>query len=568
MNKISLSAFYEQLRRVLKPESSFYLSSIAFGIGVSVLSLAIPISVQSLVNTVAFGVLNQPLIILTIVLLSFLFFSGVLKGFQVFVIELFQRRFYARMSSEIAVRILNSRKLELENTYGVNLVHRYFDVMTIQKKMTTVLIDGIAVVLQTIVGLLLLAFYHPYFLAFDLILIGSVYFVLAFFLKDALYTSIQESKSKYKVANWLSEIARTGITLRTTNRKKIVLDETDALIDEHIEKRKKHFNLVFIQTISFLTIYAFMSALVLGLGGMLVMEGQLTLGQLVAAELIVTVILANLSKFNKYLEAFYDLSAAVDKLDVFFQLKSEKIIEMEDSENILQFIDSSRGIEFKEASVISDIHEYKFDYHFQPGKSYLIYSSFNSCKATFINILKRITDLDKGSTYLNGILTNEISSQSYRDRVYVVERPNAIEGSAFLNFKLYNDQITASQIDEVLSVVELEHLKEYFNEENDKILMSSGYPLWPGQLIRFEIAKAIVSNCDFIVFGELFDQIEKERRARILNYLKNKKKTVILLSHRNDHLFDFDETLEMSRDGINKIKNGNSKNNTEKKGKS
>jgi ABC-type bacteriocin/lantibiotic exporter with double-glycine peptidase domain len=91
--RISQSSVLAKIKLILNPEYPFYISSIIYGIGVSVLTLAIPISVQSLVNTVAFGVLTQPLVVLSIVLLLLLLFSGVLNALQVYVIELFQRRF-------------------------------------------------------------------------------------------------------------------------------------------------------------------------------------------------------------------------------------------------------------------------------------------------------------------------------------------------------------------------------------------------------------------------------------------------------------------------------------------
>jgi putative ABC transport system ATP-binding protein len=313
--------FWPKIKLILNPEYPFYISSIIYGIGVSVLTLAIPISVQSLVNTVAFGVLTQPLVVLSIVLLLLLLFSGVLNALQVYVIELFQRRFFARTTLEVTQKLLKSSHEFVYQQNAVEFTNRFFDVMTVQKSFTTLITGGVAVILQTLVGLILLAFYHPYFLVFDILLIISLYYIWALFWRDALGTAVVESKAKYKVASWLEEVARENLFFKSNSRMEYALKVSDKNVIHYLDSRSKHFKTVFYQTILLLGTYALMSSLILGLGGYLVIEGQLTLGQLVAAELVVTVILASFSKAGKFLESFYDLFAAIDKLSQFYDLK-------------------------------------------------------------------------------------------------------------------------------------------------------------------------------------------------------------------------------------------------------
>lgn len=191
----------EKIIHVLKPGKEFYIVSTIYGIGVSILSLIIPISVQTLVNTVTFSALTQPLVVVSLLILSVLVFSGILRAIQIYTIEMLQRYFYKTTSLDMSEKILGSDLKKFGKTNATSLVDRYFDIMTIQKTLTTLLTDGVSLILKTIVGLLLLAFYHPYFIAFDIILIVFIIIVWRLFGARAMYSSVEESKAKYKVAS-------------------------------------------------------------------------------------------------------------------------------------------------------------------------------------------------------------------------------------------------------------------------------------------------------------------------------------------------------------------------------
>jgi ABC-type bacteriocin/lantibiotic exporter with double-glycine peptidase domain len=511
---------------------------------VSVLSLAIPISVQSLVNTVTFGVLTQPLFVLSLVLLGLLLISGTLKALRVYVLELFQRQFYARTTSDIALRILNSDHLSLKKENGEELTNRYFDVMTVQKKATVLLTDGLAFVLQTVVGLVLLGFYHPYFLAFDLILIGLIYFVIVFFGKDAIDTAIYESKAKYEVADWLHEMARVDLYFKSKKRKEWAIRFSDKLINKYLNKRSRHFRELFTQTVILLIIYALMSALTLGLGGYLVIDGQLTLGQLVAAELVVTVILTSFAKMGKYLESFYDLCAAIEKISKFYE------IPLEENELPEQVSDLKGELHFKSLKYENNGRSYSFDYKFEEGKVYYLSTILNSSKVVCMDLVAAIIKPMKGDLLLGGVTYDEINPLEIRDQIYILSKPNLYRASLDSNIHSTNCSMKNSQVDEALEVVGLSDLHEIFEDGLDHIILSSGYPLWSSQMLRLEVSKALLSDAKIIVFTEIFDTIEKKIRERIIKHAKSLGKTVLVFSNKSTYDYKFDTYLSLEKDGF------------------
>jgi ABC-type bacteriocin/lantibiotic exporter with double-glycine peptidase domain len=311
------------LRELMRLERQDLWAVLAFSVGAGLMALATPVAVQSLVNTIAFGMLLQPLVVLVLVLLGCLALNNVLIGFQIYVVEMMQRRIFVRLLGDIAGRL---RKVSLEALDGGNtpeLVNRFFDVMTVQKSGANLLLDGLAYGLQTLIGMLLLAFYHPILLAFDLLLIGAVLFILFILGKRGVLTAIQESKAKYAVAAWLEDLARNTTLTKWAGGQDFVADVTDRHARHYLDACDRHFTIVMRQQIGILVLHTLANTSLLGLGGWMVIERQLTLGQLIAAELIVSAMLAGLSRLGKSLTSYYELMAGMDKLGHLLDLPVE-----------------------------------------------------------------------------------------------------------------------------------------------------------------------------------------------------------------------------------------------------
>lgn len=533
-----------KLKLILLPEKNFYIISIIYGIGVSLLSLAAPISVQSLVNNVSFTVLTQPLVVLSIVLLSLLIFSGVLNALRTYIIELFQQHFYARTASEIVVKFINSKFKQLEMINGVELINRYFDIMTVQKCVATLFTEGIALILQTIVGTVLLAFYHPYFLAFDIILIGLIWLVWVLFRKTALESAVKESKAKYATASWFKELARENLFFKSKIRKAAAINTSDDLIRNYLQYRKIHFSQLFYQILLLLSIYAFMSAIALGLGGYLVMIGELTLGQLVAAELIVTAILGNFAKSGKSLESFYDLYAAVDKISEIYGLPSEENCTKDN------YVFKHYDLIFEAAQLNLNNKVFFYDFTFEHGKKYLLRSKFNSTKLVFLDLIRNLITVKKGQIKIGNLALEEISPLDLRDLIHVVETPAFFEGTIMENLTFGDPNITRGQVIQALEAVGMDSITDVFESGLQTKILPSGYPLWPSQHFCLEIARAILMKPKVLVLTQLFDQVDDRIRDKILKYLFDTDITLLLFSHKQNKELPFNQYILFNPDKV------------------
>jgi len=299
--------FLTFVKRIIRPEKRFYQAVIIYGAAISLLSLAVPLSVQTLINSVANTALPQAVVSVVIMLFVLLFFYSTLNALQLYAMELFERRFFTRVTAELVHAQLQSNAEDNETPFN-----RFFEVVHVQKSIPTLMIGGFSLFLQTIVGLVVVSFYHPFLLVFTVALVLMCVVAWLIWHKSALQGALGVSVAKYAMADWLEHIEHAPF-----DADKFVYEaaKCELLNQQYVAARRRFFHCSFSQNILFLGIYVIASVSLLGLGGMLVIQGQLSLGQLVAAELIFSAILAGVAKFGYYLTIYYELCAASLKLD-------------------------------------------------------------------------------------------------------------------------------------------------------------------------------------------------------------------------------------------------------------
>ena len=275
-----------------------------YGIAIGLFSLAVPVTVQALVNSVAFTGLRQPLLVLTILLAMALGVWATLRALQLRVVEMLKRRLFVRIASEIAQRLPHVQHGAFETRNGPELLNRFFDIFTAQKAFANLLTQGLDAALVAGVGLVVLAFYHPILLAFDVVLIATSVLVFWVLGHGGVKSGIAESKAKYAVAGWLEEMARHPVLFKLEASRNFAAARTSELALTYLQQRDRHFGVVFRQFVGALSTQVLASVALLALGGMLVMERQLTIGQLVAAELIVTAVVASIISLGNKVETF------------------------------------------------------------------------------------------------------------------------------------------------------------------------------------------------------------------------------------------------------------------------
>ena len=391
---------YERLIGLLCPEKSDLWTVLVFSIMVGILALASPIAVEALVNTVAFGRYLQPVIVLSFILLTFLGFAAAIRGLNTLIVEVIQRRLFVRVVEDLAYRLPRVQQHVWDKQFGPELVNRFFDVVTVQKAVAKLVLDGIAVLLQTMIGMAVLAFYHPYLLGFDVVLLALIGFVLFALGRGAVRTAIKESKTKYAVAAWLEELVRHPTAFKLHGGTQFALDRADKLAVDYLEARRQHFRIVLRQVLFALGLQAVAATVLLGLGGLLVIQGELTLGQLVAAELIVTMIVGSFAKLGQQMEGFYDLLASVDKLGQLFDLPVERHDKLF---HLRETAAASLSLHRVQASVGTRKLFGELSYTVAPGTTLAVMGASGTGKSILLDLISGMRQPSSGHLELDGI---------------------------------------------------------------------------------------------------------------------------------------------------------------------
>lgn len=503
------------LRRLvafLKPESRDIRTVFVFSIFVGILSLTTPLAVEALVNTIAFGRYLQPLVVLSFIVFVFLAFRAGLGVMMTIVVEVIQRRLFVRVVDDLALRLTRVPVAKLKKQHGPELVNRFFDIVNIQKITSKLLLESLMLILQTVIGLTVLAFYHPFLLGYDIGLITIMIIVLFVMGRGAVKTAVEESALKYETAAWLQEIVRHPTTFKFNGGLGFAINRADELAGRYIQSRREHFRILVRQVTFSMLMQAVAATVLLGLGGYLVIEGQMTLGQLVAAELIVTVILGSFAKIGKDLESFYDLLASVDKLGKLLDLPAEAADKLR-----LAPHDGPTGIKLVELK--NSQGPKKLNVDIVPGTTAALIGRSGSGKTKIIETIAGLHSPVDGYALVNDFRVDLIGAESLQSRIGFINDIEIFEGSVDENLRLGRREIDSGSMNEVIEKMGMHKTISNLEDGMKTGLSVSGFPLSTGQAIRLVLARALIARPGALLIDGLLDRLSDEDLQDVLTRL-------------------------------------------------
>ncbi|MEM7666250.1 MAG: ABC transporter transmembrane domain-containing protein [Pseudomonadota bacterium] len=535
--KISLPVFFRRFFEILKPERNFYWLTLVYGVGVSLFSLATPISVQFLINTVANTALTAPLVVLSITLFGLLILFGLLNALRIHLMELFARRFYARMVAEISLISVYAQDPFFGDAKKSALFNRYFDVINVQIALPILFIGGFSVVLQVAVGFVLVSLYHPLFLVFTLVMSALIWVVWLAWGARAIRTGIDLSHAKHGTAAWLETIGGSNGFFKSQRRIDYALNRTDEYTHNYINERKRHFKEHFAQTLAFLLMYAGASAVLLGLGGYLVIQGQLTLGQLVAAELVLSIAFFGVAQLGTYLTYFYDLCAAIEELTMFYD------VEQEDPTGDDPVTGDDHTLAFKAVRGTARYEEAEFNFEIPSGSIVMASASHHGVQRLFTNLIKMHELPKSGIATLGGLDFQDIEAYNLRNNIHVMERATFVGMTIREYLSLSCPNTAPKRMVGALETVGLTDTISTFEKGLDTPVASTGWPFSTVELQQLKLANALLEQPRILVLSRLFDLLDEEHLAAAINELREQAySTVVYFSNRRIDL-GFDSFL-------------------------
>lgn len=492
---------------LIRAERGDLAVAVVYSVAIGLLSLALPVAVQALVNTVAFGSVLQPVVILSLLVAAALLAAAVLHTLRTVVLETMQRRIFVRQASDVLDNLLRFRVGALEGQHAPEMVNRFLDVATVQKSAPVLVIDGLTVLMQTAVGVCLLAAYHPYLLVFDVVLVAAMLVVIYPFGRGAVTSSIEESKAKYAVLAWLEEVARHSVAMRSAAGRQLAMSRADELTRDYLRRRSRHFRVLLRQVAGSQLLQAAALSSLLGIGAYLVIRGELTLGQLIAAELVVSLAVGSFAKLGKSLETFYDLEAALDKLGHL----TEMPVEREDGGAAGASGPAAvrmSGVKFGYDATAPLLNGIELDA--APGAKIAIHGRGAAGKSTLLDLLFGLRDPDGGRMELDGVDYRHVALEDLRNRAMLVRGTEIFPGTIEENIAM-GRSATAEEVREALQKAGVLAAVNALPGGLSTRLNAAGRPLSPSQVQRLTFARAILHRPGLLLIDEALDTIDDLR---------------------------------------------------------
>ncbi len=517
----SLREVFDQLGTFLKQEHAIFWGLLTYAMVVGLFSLIVPITVQELVNTFAFSV--SPIMVITLVgiMAGILLFVGIFRVLQFYATDILERRVFVRITLGLA-RILPKFK---KGSFQVDAISRFFETILLQRALSNLVVDLINVLVGGLIGMTLLALYHPYFVIFDAVLVGSAV-LIALLGKGGLRTTLQMSEAKYAVFHWIQEVAENLLHFKSTNCSDLIINNADNLAITYVKARESRFGVLVRQYISSIVLQVFLHTGLLGTAGWLLSQGELTLGQLVAAEVIVASLLLNLESVVKRSYIVFYFFTALTELDHLFSLPQDATHQGSD----LSLPPSSReGLHLKCSSLFlpnagpSGLQEVQIEA--MPGEHWGVVCSTESVRYHVSLALAGLELPLSGTVRYNGVDLRSLPMEEIaKQRGLVFGRDLTLfDGSVADNITMKREGIGSEDLLWALDVAQLDKEFEEWPQGLETQVTEWGKDLTPSQRLRILIARAIISRPALLILDGALHEIPEDIRQAIFHRLASKE---------------------------------------------
>lgn len=506
---------------ILKPEAGFFYLAIAYGLMIGLLTLAVPFAVQTLINTVVYTASVSAVLVISTILFCTLLLYGLFSALRTRVMEYYERRIYSRLTADLVLKTIQAPHQFFEGRKNSTITHRFFEVMTFQKNMPSLMVDGFALLLQMLVGITLVSFYHPFLFVFNVVIIIAMYFIWRMLSTPAKNTAIDLSDSKYATAKWLSEISSAHVFFKSSRHLDHAAEKTEAIISRYVNCHAGHFTFTFSQTVLFLIVYALASSALLGLGGVLVVQEQLSVGQLVAAELIMSAVFLGISRFSVYLNLYYELYGAAEKLNAALNIPQEDV-QSSDNETFTR-----NDLHFRQTVLVQQNESVKIDMALRENGKYYVVTGQAWQQRKLMTVLKRYETPESGWVELGGLALTDYQTSELRQAIAIVDRSLIIECSILEYLRMDAPDASEKAIREIFRELQLEPTLARLEDGLQTSLSQLGHPLQPMEFLLLKLAAALLSKPGVIVLNQHFDAIPEAYRYKILKYLDTQPVTVM-----------------------------------------
>ncbi|MGA0987417.1 MAG: peptidase domain-containing ABC transporter [Flavobacteriaceae bacterium] len=553
--KIDTKAVWDRFFGLIKLEKRDVYQVFYYALFAGVVSLSLPLGIQAIINLIQGAQISNSWVILVALVTLGVMFTGALQIMQLRIIETLQQRIFTRSSFELSYRFPKIRMSQLRNYYPPELANRFFDTLTLQKGLSKILIDVPTALIQIIFALVLLSFYHPFFIFFGLSLMVLMYFVFRYTVKKGVETSLVESKHKYRVAHWIQEVARSIVSFKLSGNTQLALNKNDALVCDYLKAREDHFKVIKFQYIKMIAFKVTVTAGLLVIGGALVLNQQMNIGQFVAAEIVILLVITSVEKLIVSLETLYDMLTAIEKLGqvVDFKLESQEGKTPEFSTPFrLELDDVWYSVEGREEPVLSNI-----SFCVEPKEVVLLRGVSGSGKSSLMRVLAGVNTPTSGSVFIDNTNLKAIQLNHFRTHLGLsLSDEVPFEGTLRENLTFGNTDVDEQYLEELLSVIGLKEFVRSLPFGLDTLISPEGRHISYTVTKKIILIRALLKQPKMLLLEDPLDQFRPEETSKIIDYLCDKKHnwSIVVISNNSYWNTKCTKSLELNEGQITNLK--------------
>jgi ABC-type bacteriocin/lantibiotic exporter with double-glycine peptidase domain len=415
--------------------------------------------------------------------------------------------------------------------------------MALQKGISKLLLEFPTATIQIFFGLILLSFYHPFFIAFSFLVMALVIAMLYYTGARGLRTSIVESDYKYGVVAWLEELARVVSSFKFAKVDTLNLQRTDGLVSGYLDARTGHFRILQFQYWVLVMMKVLITAIMLIVGSFLLIDQQLNLGQFIAAEIVILLVLNSVEKLIINLDKVYDVLTSVEKLSKVIDKPMEPngTVPVPESTEGMRVTLKGVGIAFSDKPVLKDVA-----FEVAPGTKVAVIGKDGSGKSTLLRLLSGMYSDHDGLILIDNIPMSDYVSSSYRRQTgMLVSQQDIFQGTLLENITMGDEDIHPG---EVIALIQKIGLEDFLRENNfsfSSVLDPLGRRLSRSVVQKILLLRALINEPRLLLLEEPWRGMDTTNRARVIDYLLegSGKTTVFVESNDRDFASRADRIL-------------------------
>jgi len=517
---------------ILKEEKNQVYAIYFYAVLNGLITLSLPLGIQAILNFILGGRITTSWLILVIIVAAGVIFGGFLQISQLQIMEKFQQRIFSKSGLSIAYRLPRIKTEILHGKYAPEMVNRFFDTVSLQKGLSKILIDFSTAFLQVVFGLLLLSFYHPTFILFGLGLFGILGVIFYFSAPKGMETAIKESSYKYKTAFWLEEVGRTLNSFKLIGNTSLPILRADKLIQKYIEFRSQHFNVLIFQYKVMVGFKVLIVTSLLLAGSFLLINDQISIGQFVAAEVIIVLVVNAVEKLILSLETVYDTLVSVDKLGTLMDLDlehhepHEKVVDP--THEGLKFSMEHVVFQPKDARspILSDV-----TLTINPGQKVVVTGKSGSGKSAMMALFSGLYEQYEGKVCVNDLSLEYINLEKFRGMVGdFLTLQQIFHGTLLENICMGRDYVK-SQLEEIIELVGLKDFVYQLPLGLETELQPEGKGLSKTIAHQILLARGLVGSPKALIMEDIFNEVDPSVKAKVMDYVMNGSWTLLLVSN-------------------------------------